>query len=565
MSKNKKIFISVLIIVLLIILLVIFSPKLVKRLTGSVAGAQKEVKNEQVNEVCNKDITSDYFITLSGKIIQDFGEEGIATITIKNDNLVFTKEIEVNSNEFNKFNYVLPRGNYDLTVTKDGYKTFESEISDTNDIEIVLNSNSMSEIIASSRTYYNTYYDYYSDGTLHIKAVGDFAGANITNDNFAYSVFYDVTIKYLKKHGINVKTSGNFTPGTSELNSLIISLASAMLADIEQDGVRGRDQYRKAYAKIESGECTASNINDSNCDDVRSLYESFGVDDFENGKKTLGLIINMPVPTNLIIDDNVSYIPNIAGAVGNEININSNVFSIETCALFGTRIGTLTVNSSALMDKNNFASSSKINNLIIGNNLRAIPEFSFSNSQIDNVYLSDSVVNINKSAFENSKINTINLPNNLYSIGSSAFKGTNLKMVVLPKSLTTIGSSAFEDSDLEIITFSNGLTSIEERAFKNTKLKSIVLPDTLTSIGNNAFDSSDLEVISLSKSLTSIGSSAFINNNLSSITIPENVSKIGLSAFSGNPIEQVTILGDSKRFNNLWTSIGFPAYLKPSN
>ena len=46
MSKNKKIFISVLIIVLLIILLVIFFFFLLKRLTGSVVDAQKEVKNE---------------------------------------------------------------------------------------------------------------------------------------------------------------------------------------------------------------------------------------------------------------------------------------------------------------------------------------------------------------------------------------------------------------------------------------------------------------------------------------------------------------------------------------
>lgn len=460
---------------LLIILLVIFSPKLVKRLTGSVADAQKEVKNEQVNEVCNKDITSDYFITLSGKIIQDFGEEGIATITIKNDNLVFTKEIEVNSNEFNKFNYVLPRGNYDLTVTKDGYKTFESEISDTNDIEIVLNSNSMSEIIASSRTYYNTYYDYYSDGTLHIKAVGDFASSTISNDDFIYSVLADALYKYLRNNGIYVKSSGDYEPGMGTIESLLAAAASVTVADVEVNGTRGRDTFRKAYAKVESGECTASNINDSNCDDVRSLYENFGAKDFENGKKTLELIINMPVPTNLIIDDNVSYIPNIAGAIGNEININSNVFSIETCALFGTRIGTLTVNSSALMDKNNFAPSSKINNLIIGNNLRAIPEFSFSYSQIDNISISDSVVSIKKSAFEDAKFNGFILPNNLETIEESAFENTGLETIPFPESLTSIGDYAFRDNNLSSVTIPTNVNKIGVNSFYNNPIEQVTI------------------------------------------------------------------------------------------
>ena len=365
---------------LLIILLVIFSPKLVKRLTGSVADAQKEVKNEQVNEVCNKDITSDYFITLSGKIIQDFGEEGIATITIKNDNLVFTKEIEVNSNEFNKFNYVLPRGNYDLTVTKDGYKTFESEISDTNDIEIVLNSNSMSEIIASSRTYYNTYYDYYSDGTLHIKAVGDFASSTISNDDFIYSVLADALYKYLRNNGIYVKSSGDYEPGMGTIESLLAAAASVTVADVEVNGTRGRDTFRKAYAKVESGECTASNINDSNCDDVRSLYENFGAKDFENGKKTLELIINMPVPTNLIIDENVSYIPNLAGVVADEVEIGNKVFYVEPATFMYSKIGTLKINSSVFNSTPYFAAVSKINNLMIEEKVSIIPEGAFVQS-----------------------------------------------------------------------------------------------------------------------------------------------------------------------------------------
>lgn len=475
MSKNKKIFISVLIIVLLIILLVIFSPKLVKRLTGSVAGAQKEVKNEQVNEVCNKDITSDYFITLSGKIIQDFGEEGMATITIKNDNLVFTKEIEVNSNEFNKFNYVLPRGNYDLTVTKDGYKTFESEISDTNDIEIVLNSNSMSEIIASSRTYYNTYYDYYSDGTLHIKAVGDFASSTVSNDDFIYSVLADALYKYLRNNGIYVKSSGDYEPGMGTIESLLAASASVTVADVEVNGTRGRDTFRKAYAKIESGECTASNINDSNCDDVRSLYENFGVKDFQNGKKTLELIINMPVPTNLIIDENVSYIPNLAGVVADEVEIGSRVFLVEPATFMYSKIGTLKINSSIFNSTPYFAAVSKINNLMIGDKVSIIPEGAFVQSQIDNISISNSVVNIKKSAFEDAKFNGFILPNNLETIEESAFKNTGLETISFPESLTSIGDYAFRDNNLSSVTIPINVSKIGYKSFYNNPIEQVTI------------------------------------------------------------------------------------------
>ena len=158
--KKKTIIIVALIVVLIVIgLLIVFSPNLINRLTGNVNDANNANNDgtntsEFVNNVCNVVADNENFLTFSGTIIEDFGDEGTALITIKNDNMVLTKEVTVKSDEYTNFNYVLPRGNYDVTVTKDGYKmdkysrlldkSIQSimDVKEANDLDTLFNSGS---------------------------------------------------------------------------------------------------------------------------------------------------------------------------------------------------------------------------------------------------------------------------------------------------------------------------------------------------------------------------------------------------------------------------------------
>ena len=485
MSKNKKIFISVLIIVLLIILLVIFSPKLVKRLTGSVAGAQKEVKNEQVNEVCNKDITSDYFITLSGKIIQDFGEEGTALVTIRNDNVVFTKEVMVKSDEYTNFNYVLPRGNYDVTVTKDGYKTYETEISESKNLSIVLTSNQMSDIVASGRTYGNTYYDYYSDGTVHLKTIGNLKEDEIENPDFMYSVLWDALDKYFENNGLSGWPE---LDDSDEFGNLLVSfIISNVVSNTSINDGNVRDMYVTAYEKIESGECNANNMNNKGCDfDQLLLNGLFENASFDDVKKYIKLIIDMPVQSNLIIDDNVVILPTLHSVVANELTIGNFIMPAASRMQLGTaKIGTLIVNSNQIVSSYGFASGSQINNLVIGEGVTVIGESAFDEATIDNITLPSTLTKIGASAFEDANINAITIPENVTTINERVFQDATLTEVKLPSGLTSIGQYAFYGTELTSITIPESVASIGERAFSNTPLTEVIIEGDQTRFNSN--------------------------------------------------------------------------------
>lgn len=502
MSKNKKIFISVLIIVLLIILLVIFSPKLVKRLTGSVAGAQKEVKNEQVNEVCNKDITSDYFITLSGKIIQDFGDEGTALITIRNDNMVLTKEVTVKSNEYTNFNYVLPRDNYDVTVTKAGYETYETQIKQSTNLDITLHSSEM-VIAVSNRVFYNVYYDFYTDGTIHLKTIGNF---NANDDGVVTKLepflLTNIFIEYLNSKNFDIDFS--FKDDTTGLGKAFFTLISSVIASGQTvDNVFSRQIYVDAYQKIESGECNANNMLDESCgfDDIVFNEEgNLNNSDFtfDYARRFIKAIVDMPVPTNLIIDDSVAVLPSLVLITSPEVTINNNILYASPSTFSSAKIGSFTVNSNVLAQTESFAVESKINNLVIG----------------------EGVTSIGKKAFDDATIDNITLPNTLTEIGTETFRDSNINAIVIPESVETIGRQAFYNSSLTEVKLQEGLKTIEMNAFYGTKLTSITIPDSVASIGERAF--------------------------------------------SNTPLTEVIIEGDQTRFNSNWTRIGFPESLKPS-
>ena len=96
----------------------------------------------------------------------------------------------------------------------------------------------------------------------------------------------------------------------------------------------------------------------------------------------------------------------------------------------------------------------------------------------------------------------------------------------------------------------------------------LLLPDTyqntpITKIGDGVFMNQNINSIRLGKYIKEISQFAFANNSITDLIIPSSVIIIGDEAFLNNPLLSINILGDRKRFNDLWEYIGFPQELVP--
>ncbi len=509
MKKKKTLFISIAVIIVVILLVVFLSPNLIKRLNANifkVSDNEKQViSTNTVDEICGAAINNENFITISGNVIINKGNEGVATVNIKNDNLVFTKEITVKSNDFSSFNYVLPKGDYTLTITKDGYKTYQEQISESKDLTITLVSNDMGNILFSSRTFLNTYYEYYQDGTLHLKTIGspyDYMDEDkMVDENFYLSVLADILIKSITSKGYLTE----FFNAVKE-NELTATFAALIYPVYIQDSEQ-RNEIVAISDKIKNNECTKENyLTNESCrlslvqmnDEVSDELEKYF--SFDVYKNVVDILINIPQQTKLIIEDDVVTLPILAHVTADEVVINKNTLLLFDYTFMNSKVKTMTINTPLFGDYgSDFAFGSKINNLIIGEGVTSIPNRAFSESEIDNISL--------------------------------------------PSTLEEIESSSFEDAKLNGIVLQEGLKHIRDSAFSNLGITDIKLPDSLIEIGNSAFS----------------------GNKLTKITIPASVRKIGTHAFYGNDLKEVEIKGNRTRFNKDWSIIGFPENLKPND
>lgn len=540
--KKKTILVVVIIIILFIIgLLVIFSPRLISRLTGNVNNANNDeiTTSEFVNNVCNVVTDNENFLTFSGTIIEDFGDEGTALVTIKNDNMVLTKDVTVKSNEYTNFNYVLPRGTYNVTVTKDGYETYETEINESTNLDITLHS-SETDIAVSNHVFYNVYYDFYTDGTIHLKTIGNL---NLNqppyDDPWNAILITNYFFKYFENEGIKFDT--DFENDQSGIGQVFVLLYVLSVGSGNQEVMQ---QYISLNEKLENGECNANNLHESVCGANSLVYSPTWHDDFDidYAKKFVKIILDMPVPTNLVIDDSVAVLPSLTAVTAPELTINNNILYASPSTFSGAKIGTFTVNSNVLAQTESFAAESQINNLIIGEGVTSIGESAFDDASIDNITLPSTLTEIGVSAFEDAKINAITIPESITVINDRVFQNATLAEVKLPSKLTSIG----------------------QYAFYGTKLTSITIPGSVETIGRQAFYDSSLTEVRLQEGLKTIEMDAFYGTKLTSVTIPASVISISSNAFSNTPLTEVIIEGDKTRFNSNWRSIGFPESLKPS-
>jgi len=167
------------------------------------------------------------------------------------------------------------------------------------------------------------------------------------------------------------------------------------------------------------------------------------------------------------------------------------------------------------------------------------------------------IVSIAKNVFRGKHIESLNLPKTLEIIEEGAFANNNLKEVHIPEGVKFIGGSGSEELNNPWSEFTH---YVHNGAFSNNVLNKIFLPFSLEIIGAHAFAENKIREVEIPKSVKKIDEVAFFRNEIQTVIISEAVLEIGFDAFrsQNRKLNRVIILGDQKRFNEYWSSIGFP-------
>ena len=142
------------------------------------------------------------------------------------------------------------------------------------------------------------------------------------------------------------------------------------------------------------------------------------------------------------------------------------------------------------------------------------------------------LINIPDNLFKNQKLEEVIIGNNVKTIGSNAFYNNNIKKLTI-NSVQIIKDKAFENNLIEEIIFPNNLTKIEDNAFYNNNLYNITFNSNLDYIGNNSFMNNLLTTLKLN--VNKIGEESFKNNLLEDIDI--NCNNYGVDSFKNNLLE----------------------------
>ena len=192
----------------------------------------------------------------------------------------------------------------------------------------------------------------------------------------------------------------------------------------------------------------------------------------------------------------------------------------------------------------------------------------FSSLPIKHLIISEGIENLNSGVFMRSSFESINLPSSLKYIGRVSISQQTLKNIVLPHNLKEIGIGAFQMGTIEgKIIIPQNIEEIKNFAFKANSINEVFFEDNIKIqiLNSGIFMNNKIEKILIPNSIKEIGINAFKDNPIKEVVIPASVIEIGSRAFeSTTTIEKVTIEGDATRFNDTWTSIGFPAELMPS-
>ena len=220
-----------------------------------------------------------------------------------------------------------------------------------------------------------------------------------------------------------------------------------------------------------------------------------------------------------------------------------------------------------------FYGCSALETINIGDQVEAIPSYSFVESNITSVNIGNSVKCIDACAFMGCKrLPSITIPESVMYIGAGAFGNcTQLTSITIPNSVCYLGgtnyageihlvlnppySGAFSCcTNLSSVTIGNSVEEIGEFAFYGcSNLESIVLPNSVKKIGGGAFERcTKLTTVILPNSVQTFGACGAMDENLhgvftsctglTSVTLGNSIERIGEFAFYGcNKLENIVI------------------------
>ncbi|MBR7186797.1 MAG: leucine-rich repeat protein [Clostridia bacterium] len=218
-----------------------------------------------------------------------------------------------------------------------------------------------------------------------------------------------------------------------------------------------------------------------------------------------------------------------------------------------------------------FRGSSRLESLVIGNNVKSIGNDAFYNcSRLTSITIPDSVIYIGENAFQNCyalsaiklpaeitqitsymfaycrELKSVQLGEKVRSIAEGAFYGCSaLISFVIPDSVESIGANAFyatsEEPALKSVTIGSGLKQIASRAFYgNSALEEVKFAEegSLTSIALSAFEKcTSLTEIEIPEGVTTLENRVFYGcASLKDVTIPESLVSVGSHVFSGTKL-----------------------------
>lgn len=199
--------------------------------------------------------------------------------------------------------------------------------------------------------------------------------------------------------------------------------------------------------------------------------------------------------------------------------------------------------------------NSKIENVIIGNNVTSIPDYFFQGyGSLKSVTIPQSVKSIGYYAFSDcAGLDSISIPQSITSISDGTFSGcTSLSYISLPSSVTSIGEGAFSRCfSLSSVAISSSVTSIGEYAFSGIgsvnieennpmyrSLDGVVFNKSLTKLIH--YPSDKTGTFTIPSTVSEIISNAFFNcKGLNTVFIPYTVSTLGYDIFGGDTLQKV--------------------------
>lgn len=326
---------------------------------------------------------------------------------------------------------------------------------------------------------------------------------------------------------------------------------------------------------------------------------------------------------NIYIGDKVTIIPqnafwNFTGVTS--VTIGKSVVSIGIYAFSGcaslNKVNYNAISCTATSASGySFTNCKKLSTVIIGNDVKRIPEYIFYDCPITSITWGENVEEIHYEAFYNAQITSLVLPNTVKILADNAFRYckslktvklnegltrlsgfnscTSLSSITIPSTVEVIGGNAFNgctglNGELKLpqnlkticgnafygctglsgeLIIPDNVTQIDNYAFYNTNFTSLKLGKSITKIDNYAFQHSKISgELYLPESVTTIGEYAFANTNISGkLVLPINLNSLGDCAFSNclglTSIQQNSILPTtSTYYGSAWTDRNTYAY-----